>query len=249
MSNIKYVIREQAFGYNYEQYTLDEHSPTKIHSIYDTKDLAVKAWKELVVNVVRGDSIYSYQLDYIEDSVFDEIDERLFKNTAKHLLVEGIPYKASDEDIFFLAEKLNLLPYQIFEFDITQNYYVMWLCNQKKYLHDPNDISAIAFYHESDFSNLCNFSAYYLEQIYVTLEGTLTDLSYAPQILKQIIDKNLGVTYSENKYIFEIVGSEAGYTIINSVNELLKKPIFEIRQLTLQELVQLSQGKYKHDQP
>ena len=124
----------------------------------------------------------------------------------------------------------------------------MWLCNQKKYLRDPDDTSAIAFYHKPDFSNLCNFSPYYLKQISVTLEGTLTDLSYAPQILKRIIDKNWGVSYSEGKHTFKIVGIEAGYTTINSINELLKKPIFEIRQLTLQELAQLSQGKYKHEQ-
>ncbi|HNJ86847.1 MAG TPA: hypothetical protein PKU92_09715, partial [Agitococcus sp.] len=72
----------------------------------------------------------------------------------------------------------------------------------------------------------------------IPLSGKLSDLSDTPQLLLLLIKDNPNIEYNEHYQTLRIKPDEK---TLNSVNALLKNPLYEIRYLTIQEIYEIEQ--------
>jgi len=128
----------------------------------------------------------------------------------------------------------------LLEVDDAQKNYVIWLNQQDEYMTDY-DTGSILYGHQENFIAQHQFDWHFLDYVSVSLQGHLADLSDAPSLLEQVIQKNNGLHYDAEKQNLSIEGSHAGYDAVAELNALLKQPLFEIQEKSLDELHALSQ--------
>ena len=73
----------------------------------------------------------------------------------------------------------------------------------------------------------------------IQINGTLDELSDTPLLLSQLIKNDPNIEYSEAYPLLKIKPDEKS---LNSVNALLKKPLYEIRYLTINEIYAIEQA-------
>lgn len=244
MSNIKYVIRSNDFGYNDEWHQTDWVTQGSIHTIYNDRDEAEQAYKHLVVDTfynIEGIGQYSVGNGDLSDTEYQALDDFLLEKTGHDFeyFADEDAFPSLDlDDAFKLAQLSGILHYQLIEVDATQPNYVIWL-NQDEAYFGHYDTDAIVFGSHEDFIETNESNWYFLQRISTTLNGTLSELSDSPEILENFLKTAIGINYSTEKSHLEINGHSSNYQTIKALNALLKQPLFEIRQVTLEEIAQL----------
>ena len=261
MSNIKYVIRTQDFSRGFDEYLMDSVTAGKIHSIYEDRDAAIEAWKKLVVDAVRENDLYHYDIqDKTSEDVLKKADLYLQEQLGISLfeeygrLIDFIPHNLNDDATFELAKKLNFLHYQLYEFAKDTDYYVVWLYDDELYLR---------FGHPDDPDNFHNDPDYYTDYVGKLIYGTHENFIAENKIfMERLIERikfnsrhNSFDPFSENSELFEqILNSDQTtwevnrlgrlslkrsptYQEIITINNLLKSPFFEIRKINLDTLI------------
>lgn len=85
------------------------------------------------------------------------------------------------------------------------------------------------------------FEDYFEQNIF---NENLDDLSESPELLKNLLPSIAAVTYdSDENSITEIDWDDLTFVQLKSINALLKQPIFEIRQVTLEQLHKITNGE------
>ena len=79
----------------------------------------------------------------------------------------------------------------------------------------------------------------FFDDLNLEQKGTLEELSDAPALLEQFIKENSWLSYENQGLKIENDADEDTFNRIKSLNALLKQPIFEIRQVTLEQLATL----------
>ena len=86
---------------------------------------------------------------------------------------------------------------------------------------------------------------------HVLLHGELSDLSDTPALLEQVLNSHKKAIYNSSKKELVIKGyGEKELAALLAVNALLKTPVLEIKELTLQEVLALEQSlqsEYEYD--
>lgn len=244
MSNIKYVIRHNDFAYNDEWYQTDWITQGSIHTIYSDKNEAEQAYKQLIVEAlynVEGIGQYSIGNGDLSDTEYQALDDFLLEKTG-----HNFEYFADDDvfpalnldDAFKLAQLSGIVHYQLLEIDDSKPNYVIWLNNEQSYFSNY-DSGAIVSGNYEDFIQYDTCDWHFFDQISTTLKGTLSELSDSPEILEKLLEDAKGIQYSVENQTLDINGNHSNYDTLKALNALLKQPIFEIRQVTLEELAQL----------
>lgn len=90
-----------------------------------------------------------------------------------------------------------------------------------------------------DFIGDSDCDWYFLSRMDQTLQGSLADLSDSPEILQAFLQQAKGVSFDAQKQSLIINGNSSDYQTIKALNALLKKPLFEIHALTLEQIQEL----------
>ncbi|HMV60328.1 MAG TPA: hypothetical protein PKC07_03890 [Agitococcus sp.] len=85
---------------------------------------------------------------------------------------------------------------------------------------------------------MSNTFLYVNDYISIAIKGTLEELTDARLLLNQLIEQDPNLNYDNLNKILKIQPVEQS---LNSVNALLKNPLYEIRYLTIQEIYEIEQ--------
>ncbi|ENU31060.1 hypothetical protein F991_01149 [Acinetobacter sp. CIP-A165] len=250
MSNIQYVIRQNDFAYNDEFYYLDDATLGKVKSIYDDRQQAEENLKKLVVSEIRKEILGNYSIFneyHYDEKLIHQLHQFTLERCGQPFLDEKgrhedyVPAALNDKDTFEFAQRTGIMLYQLIEINIEQPHYVIWLCQEQDYFsgfygtivdsQDPNfdDVE----WHEKIYA----FESDLEEYIYHQPFSTLTD---SPELFKKLIQSMPAISYDENEKTITGIDFESfDFIQLKSLNALLKQPLFEIRQVTLEELAKL----------
>lgn len=244
MSNIQYVIRQNDFAYNDEWHLTNHVSTGAIKEIYTDKAEAEKAYKALVVKGLYYDELCNYDIGNGEadDEVYEKLEAFILEKTGETFNIDDgeIP-KLNEDDAFEFAKLSGIVWYQLLEVDASQPCYVLWINSEESYF-TGYDTGSIISSQDENFSDVSWESNIYAMdyEFEALMDKPLAELSDSPLLLKQFIEQTADIRYDAEKENIEgIALDNIKFIDIKALNAFLKQPIFEIRQVTLEELAQL----------
>ncbi len=225
-----YAIRNLGSHYGDEYYHFPLFPP-EVHAghicaIFEDKETALKAWKNL-----------EYQASH-EINFSHIIGYEGYNFNPKELGFE------SDDDDFVWQKLLQMNEDELFTFSQKIDCHVFFLYEypadlKVKTLFNLQDKEYNSYDGTTDQDYISNVFLYADEYIGTqTINGSLEELSDAPLLLSQLINDNPNITYNEENKTLEIAPDEK---TLNSVNALLKNPLYEIRYLTIREIYEIEQ--------
>lgn len=252
MSNNKYVIRHQSFGYNDEWYVLDWAMQGAIKAVYSDQREAEEQYKKLIVRALYQDDYYNFSIANGEgdDQQYVAIAAFILEKTGEEFDGELIP-EMNEDDAFEFAKLSGILHYQLIEIDDSLPNYVLFNPATQSYVYASTPEESVLLTGQNElflFDGKNYVDDYWQEQtindffadLKLELNGTLEELSDSPTLLQQLIDDNFWLTYENQQLKVKSFADQDSFNWIKSLNALLKDPIFEIRQVTLEELATLN---------
>lgn len=247
MSNSTYVIRNYQFGYNDECYYV---CGSRINSIYQDKQQAKKDYKALQVQYIRNTQLSDEGSIFdAEEGLIEKLNNFVFEKTGKYLCDKEsdyleydaeIPSKMSDDDIFEFGKIADISAYQLVSFDDKAIFYALWDTEKQDYQYDYDECYKGLSYNRSQEEVIEKLEDWIYEKDWadkLTLEGSLEELSSSPTLLAQLINTNKRILYQEKNS--QLIVKKIKPADLAALNELLSKPLFEVRELTPDEIIKL----------
>lgn len=247
MTGKSYVIRGYHFGYNDEYLYV---CGSAIRSVHQDKSVAEKIYRSLTIECVRSAELSE------ESSVFDaseefinKLDAFVFDKTGVHIASYGciepgvqLPAKLSDDDVLAFAKLAEMSSYQLVEFDSEPVFNAIWNCKEQSYQMDYDECYEGMVYSSSQQETMGDLARLmeYNDWGDVKIKGNINDISDQPTILRALIDSNKCFSFKEGKQHLKL--SKTKPEQFAALNELLKKPFFEIRKLTAQQIMEMEEG-------
>lgn len=245
MSEKKYVIRGYEFGYNDECSYVEGN---RVKCSFIDKELAESVYESLEIKAARR-----FDLSEVEnlfdgnDHLLKKCDQFMFVTCGVRLLNnEGyierglyLPKNMRDDDVLKFVEIAQMHSYQLLAFNNSPSFYVLWIPKENtyasyqtegmKYLHYANSKLEL----QSGMDDMIEDNG--LNPL--VIKGKLNEISDTPVLLERLVDQNKKISYSEKNETLKVVGYEPAPYF--SVNPLLKKPLFEMHKISLEELMAL----------
>jgi len=237
----KFVLRSYCFGYNDENFYV---AGWQVGKIFDNREEAESTYRKLQVQYLRSLDISEHEYVFDgEKKYLEKIDKWLFEKTGKHVF-DGdyvdrdseVHTELSDEDLLEFGEFAGMHAYKLIEFDDEPVFYV---------LYDPRDDDFARFFEEDfegpiyansqdELNDLLAQQAYEMDW---EAFGSFESLSDSPVLLQQLVDSSKGLNYNEGKKRLSI--RDPRNSNAAALNELLKNPIYEIREMDAQSVKNL----------
>ena len=243
----KYVIRQNDFAYNDEWY--QTHSPIlgAIQAVYTDKSEAEAAYKQLIVEALyHNEYLSNYDIGngYADDATYEKLEAFVLEKTGEEFDTDDEIPEMELEDAFQFAQIAGILHYQLIEINETQPIHILWSNTQNDYLKGEYNNTFDST--DENFSTLENFELSLFEYDFNVhiFDKTLDQISDSPEILKTLATNTPNIVYAEDRNsIVNIDWDDLHFTDLKSLNALLKQPIFEVRQITLEQLNKISNGE------
>ena len=153
----------------------------------------------------------------------------------------------SDKDILRFADLSGLYAYQLLNYPLTQEFFVIWLNQQHEYLTNAEDDSILwgittKFLQQYQPKHAYDNSLWYFEQLWqnnTALTGSLHTLVQDLKAWKELIQQHPCIQYHPTEQRIEIMSS-APPSAYWALNECLRYPVFSIEKINHQQLKQLS---------
>lgn len=238
-----FIIRGFHWGYNDEVYYpcgnyIKSTFENEIDAIKEITSLERSYWMEMDL----GETSQFFDTD---QKLIDQVNEFVSKKCGKPLFTDDdrrdtfIPSNLSDEDFFEFLKISGLSAFKLTKFETDQKFYAIWFPDDEDYLKERYEYSETLVYSESiDLlkKEVKSEFEYHWDGA-IRLEGELSELSDSPAILKGLIDNNSSFKYKKDKRCLVIKSDNVDDLF--SVNELLKSPLFEIKELTVDEIKEI----------
>jgi len=255
-TNKTYVMRHPAIGYDDEVYYGMGYLLDKSYSDVD------KANKEL--RKIQISNLKDYPLDET-NAYFQGSDE--FRTKIEGFIEENSSSKAedffhalaysddkhgmSDDNLLKLGEMLHVANSDLVEVDESNAMYMLW---------DPIEDEPIVEYTESGFDlTFVNVSEdavlkdaedrieYLFDEEESTegLNGSYEDISESPELLKSLVESNKALNHDGAAITIE---DELDLKTIKSLNGLLKKPLYSIKTLSVEEAAKIQEKMSEFDE-
>ena len=244
MSNIQYVIRQNDFAYNDEWFLTHRITTGAIKAIYTDKAEAEQAYKSLVVQGLYYDELSNFDIGNgeVDDDVYEKLKAFVLEKTGKsfHLGDGEIP-KLNEDDAFEFAKLSGIVWYQLLEVDASQPCYVLWVHSEESYFTGYETGSIISSQDEN-FNDVSWESNIYAmdDEFEALMNKSLSELSDSPRLLKEFIEQTPDIRYDvEQDSIVGIALDSIEFIQLKALNAFLKQPLFEVRQISLEELAEL----------
>ena len=263
-----YIIRKKLFDYNDEYYDVKQFQLGEISGVYQDFAEAEQALRQLTIEAVRDQDLYIYNVPaYTSAEVIEAVHQRILDHAGIALYQDGclsdvVPEVLSDEDTLHLAEQFGILPYQLE--CLNDENYVIWDAENQAYLRLPDPYGNP--YEEDDFCGelIWGTSADFLEThpraaaftqhlaqqlfpAYARRRGSIEELSGSPaEFEQQLAQSRAAWDYQEHKLSPKSCASARDFAALKAVNDLLKQPFFEIRQIdfhALKALIELEETR------
>jgi len=234
-----YVIRAAYFGYNDEVFYV---SGQTINSVHIDKDQAKAKLNKLVVEHARQAdlaevaSIFDASDDYIK-----ELDDFVFLKCDKHITsgsyIDGgtyLPREMSGEDVFEFSKLSRMKAFDLVEFEDNPLFKAIWGCKAEEYQMFSDECMCGVIFAGSDEELKENLEEFAEDESWDKIKGSIDELTDKPALLNSLIESNKEITFDSNKSLLKIKSYFPSALL--AVNELLSKPLFEIRELTAAQI-------------
>lgn len=247
----KYAIRLNELGYD-EFFIRDWVINSNVIQQFDEKNDAESVYKTLVANAIRTEGFDNYDIGNgkADKTVYEVINNFTEVKLGKiYDSVKDIEFnKLTDDELLELAQAVHLNLYELIQINENKNFYTFWLNNYNGYLRTEYEKNIVSGTYENFLTDdpsareLCRLVDFLNEKPPM---GTLPKLSHNPETLRNTLDNQTTVLYIDNKLVIREdnywiwQNAENGLNELKSINSILKKPWFEIRKLSLDELEHL----------
>lgn len=240
---IQYALRANYFGYNDETYYVAGH---QIQQVYDDLAQAKAALFDLELENARQFELHEIDSFFNADDAFiKKMDNFVFERCGEHIAEDGeviegtIPDALSDADTVEFVQMAGMSSYQIIEVTKDKVFYALWLTEQQEYALNQDEGGTSLIYAESAQQLLDQEleNVMYTLDDALTLSGTLEQLSDSPTLLQAAIDSQKNLSYSSKIQQLQIKHYDP--QALRAVHDLLKKPLYELRTLSLTEVMAL----------
>lgn len=235
-----YVIREKYFGYNDETFYV---AGNRIANVFEDKQQAEAAYKQLEIKGARDFALYEVEsLFNATEEELQKLDDFVFARCGEHIADGGdisddvLPESLSDEDTFEFIQLAGMQKFQLVEFENEVKFYSLWSVKKQQWVEEHDECFAGLIYSESLDAFKSKVEHIFADYDYSAIEikGSLDELSAQPILLQAMISTQSGLSYDEAKQtlVIDAWQDEALY----AVNSLLKQPLFEIKEIGLEEI-------------
>ena len=243
MAAIRYALRANFFGYNDETFYV---AGNRLQTIYPDLDSAKAALFQLELDSARQFELHEIDSFFnADDGFIEKMDAFVFERCGEHIVEDGeviedtIPDALSDADTVEFVQMADMNSYQIIEVPTDKVFYTLWLIDKQQYALNYDESGTSLIYAESAQQLLDE----QLENLMYTLDdelnlsGSLEQLSHSPVLLQATIDSQKNLRYDQRKAQLQIKNQDP--QALRAVHDLLKTPLYEIREHQLTELMQL----------
>jgi hypothetical protein len=232
-----YAIRNLGFWYDDEYYfplLTSDSEEGQICALSEDKESAIQAWKRLEYEFSHQYefiNVYQYEgFGYELEQIGIELDNIFFDKLKR----------MSQDELFDIIYKLNRNVYFLYEYPADLKVKVLWETNKNNYfIYDE------LIWGDRVFAYTKTLAAYLDSNGVILIRGSLEELTDAPLLLSQLIEQDPNLDYMHQHHILTVKPDEQS---LNSVNSLLKNPLYEIRYLTIQEIYEIEQT-LNHTEP
>ena len=235
-----YVIREKYFGYNDEVFYV---AGNRIANVFEDKQQAEAAYKQLEIKGARDFALYEVEsLFNATEEELQKLDDFVFARCGEHIADGGdisddvLPESLSDEDTFEFIQLAGMQKFQLVEFENQVKFYGLWSVKKQRWVEEHDECFAGLIYSENLDAFKSKVEHIFADYDYsaIELKGSLEELSAQPILLQAMISAQSGLSYDEAKQtlVIDAWQDEALY----AVNSLLKQPLFEIKEIGLEEI-------------
>lgn len=240
-----FVIRRFEFGYNDEWYETDGELG-RITAVFDDEASAQAELEHLVAKFWRGEELSSYGMfcDDVDEALVEKLNAFCLAHCGQPLADEDgdvytLPPGLSDAHVLEFAKIAGLMAYQVVEVPDNGGFVALWWPEEERYL--GNYVTEIN-YQPSIEALMANVPDQLYEALPDSWQGSYEDISHSPLLLRQLVSTQPDVLhYDESKQCLSFTKgawSVPGMQLL-ALNALLKTPVFEVRQLSIQELMDM----------
>ena len=235
-----YVIREKYFGYNDEVFYV---AGNRIANVFEDKQQAEAAYKQLEIKGAREFALYEVEsLFDADEALLQQLDDFVYSRCGEHICEAGdisddvLPVSLSDDDTFEFIQLAGMQKFQLVEFENQVKFYGLWSVKKQRWVEEHDECFAGLIYSENLDAFKSKVEHIFADYDYsaIELKGSLEELSAQPILLQAMISAQSGLSYDEAKQtlVIDAWQDEALY----AVNSLLKQPLFEIKEIGLEEI-------------
>ena len=235
-----YVIREKYFGYNDEVFYV---AGNRIANVFEDKQQAEAAYKKLEIDGARDFALYEVEsLFDADEALLQQLDDFVYSRCGEHICEAGdisddvLPVSLSDDDTFEFIQLAGMQKFQLVEFENQVKFYGLWSVKKQRWVEEHDECFAGLIYSENLDAFKSKVEHIFADYDYsaIELKGSLEELSAQPILLQAMISAQSGLSYDEAKQtlVIDAWQDEALY----AVNSLLKQPLFEIKEIGLEEI-------------
>nr|WP_278395620.1 hypothetical protein [Acinetobacter venetianus] len=235
------MIREKYFGYNDEVFYV---SGNRINKVFQDKEQAEAAYKQLEINGARDFALYEVEsLFDADEALLKQLDDFVFSHCGEHIYQEGevsrdtLPESLSDEDTFEFIRLADMHKFQLVQFEHEAKFYALWSVKKQQWVEEYDEFFTGLAYADQPEQLKTNVRAIFVDYDYedIQLKGSLEDLSEQPVLLQALIKNSKALKYNNKSQTLTILQGweEEG---LYAVNSLLKQPLFEIKEISLEEI-------------
>ena len=235
-----YVIREKYFGYNDEVFYV---AGNRIANVFEDKQQAEAAYKQLEIKGARDFALYEVEsLFDADEALLQQLDDFVYSRCGEHICEAGdisddvLPVSLSDDDTFEFIQLAGMQKFQLVEFENQVKFYGLWSVKKQRWVEEHDECFAGLIYSENLDAFKSKVEHIFADYDYsaIELKGSLDELSAQPILLQAMISAQSGLSYDEAKQtlVIDAWQDEALY----AVNSLLKQPLFEIKEIGLEEI-------------
>ena len=235
-----YVIREKYFGYNDETFYV---AGNRIANVFDNKQQAELAYKKLEIDGARDFALHEVEsLFDADEALLQQLDDFVYSRCGEHICEAGdisddvLPVSLSDDDTFEFIQLAGMQKFQLVEFENQVKFYGLWSVKKQRWVEEHDECFAGLIYSENLDAFKSKVEHIFADYDYsaIELKGSLEELSAQPILLQAMISAQSGLSYDEAKQtlVIDAWQDEALY----AVNSLLKQPLFEIKEISLEEI-------------
>lgn len=250
MSTKKYVIRGVVFGYNDECFYVEGN---RIKSTFTDQKEAEATYRTLELSAARAFDISEAENIFEAESTLLQQLNQLVVDACGTSILEGdyvergtqLPEEMDDDSVLKFVEMAGMHSYQLLAFDEDKKFYALWLPEEKAYATMPSEDIESLIYAETKKELLPEVEELidYNDWNPTIIKGKLSDISHSPLLLEQIIKRENKLTYNEKTQELKISGKKASTYMIT--NQFLAKPMFEVRELSIDEIGEIEAAIYK----
>ena len=240
-----YVIRAKCFGYNDEVFYV---AGNRIANVFHDKAQAEQRYKQLEIEAARNFALYEVEaLFNASQEKLKALDAFVFERCGKHIATgyevsrDTLPIELSDDDTFEFVQRAGMQSYQFISFEQAPVFYALWSVKQQEWYKTYDEFFTGLIYAASPEQLKDQLEFIFDEQDSSSeFTGALEDLSSTPALLYALITSHPNINYNAKNQQIRI--NDWDTDALYSINALLKNPLFEIREISLDALQEIEAG-------